>query len=221
MWDAQFNELSKKFRVIRYDLRGYGLSSMPVEGKDFTHAFDLEKFMDALKIDKAHLIGLSLGSLTITDFMTLHPERVCSATLAAGGLSFDLKSNEPVGDLKAFKEKWKISIRNVSCNNSPFLMSLIDDWRMWQVSHQESPKVFLGTTARIFFQQNKINVPVLFVVGECDGVGAKDAATALSTLIPASKISYIQNAGHFSCIESPETFNREVEKFLVEITCGY
>lgn len=214
MWDAQFEELARHYRVIRYDLRGYGLSSMPVEGKDFTHAFDLEKFMDALKIEKAHLVGLSLGSLTITDFISRHPERVRSAVLAAGGMSFDLKPKEPASDLRAFKDKWKTSIRKGSCNDSPFLMSLIDEWRMWQVSHRESSAVFLGTEAREFFQHQKISIPVLFIVGQCDGAGAQKAALELATLIPGSQITYLQNAGHFSNIEQPEEFNEKLTGFI-------
>lgn len=65
MWNKQFDELSKHYRVIRYDLRGYGLSSMPVEGQYFTICEDLKKFMDVMKIDKVHLVGLSLGAMAI------------------------------------------------------------------------------------------------------------------------------------------------------------
>lgn len=73
---------------------------------------------------------------------------------------------------------------------------------------------FWATAARNFFQQTIIQVPVLFIVGECDGAGAKKAAIDLSALIPGSEISYIQNAGHFSCIEQPEEFNMILTGFL-------
>jgi len=218
MWDKQFEELAKHYRVIRYDLRGYGLSSMPVEGTDFTVCEDLKKFMDVLQIEKAHLVGLSLGTLVISDFMTLYPERVKSAVLAAGGMSFNLKPREPEKDLKTFKENWKVSMRKGSCSDSPFLMSLIDDWRMWQVSHRESDKIFLGDSARIFYRNNKLKIPVLFIIGECDSRGSQDAAKELSALLPNSKIKFIKNAGHFSCIEQPEAFNKIVLSFIKKQT---
>ena len=213
MWDKQFDELGKYYRVIRYDLRGYGLSSMPVEGKDFTACEDLKKFMDVMKIDKAHLVGLSLGAMVISDFMTVHPERVRSAVLAAGALTFNLQPRDPEKDLKSYKENWKKSMRQGSCSDSPFLMSLIDDWCMWQVAHRESSKVFLGTAARDFYQSNKLKLPVLFIVGECDFNGTKKAISELASFIPNSKVVTIIGAGHFSCIEQPEEFTKAVFEF--------
>jgi serine-type D-Ala-D-Ala carboxypeptidase len=217
MWDKQFEELAKYYRVIRYDLRGYGLSTMPVEGKDFTACEDLKRFMDVMKIDKAHLVGLSLGAMVISDFMTVHPERVKSAVLADGALTFDLQPRDPEKDLKSYKKNWKKSMRQGSCSDSPFLMSLIDDWRMWQVAHRESSKVFLGTVARNFYQNNRLKLPVLFIEGECDFAGTKKAITELSAYIPDSKIVIIGNAGHFSCIEQPEKFTHAVLDFIKKV----
>lgn len=214
MWDKQFDVLAKHYRVIRMDIRGYGLSSMPVEGKDFTYAEDLKKFMDVLKIEKAHLVGLSLGSLIISDFMTIYPQKIQSSVLASGGMSFQLVPQEPQTDLKAFKTNWKIAMRKGSYSDSPFLMKLIDDWRMWQVSHKESSCVFLGDAAKKHFQNHKVSIPTLFLSGECDSKGAQNAAKELSGLIPQSKVVVIKNAGHFSCIENPDDFNKALLKFL-------
>jgi len=213
MWDKQFDELSRHYRVIRFDLRGYGLSSMPVEGKDFTYASDLKKFMDVLIIDKAHLVGLSLGALTISDFMTLYPKRVISATLASGALSPQIIPYEAVKDLKAYKQEWKKSMRKVSYSDNPFLNSLINEWRMWQVSHKESAKIFLGDAAKSVYVNHKVKIPVLFIVGDYDGKGSKNAITEMSKLLPACKIIVIKNAGHFSCMEQPEKFTLAVLHF--------
>ena len=214
MWDKQFDELSHKYRVIRFDLRGYGLSTMPVEGKDFSYAEDLKKFMDVLNIPKAHLVGLSLGALTISDFMTLYPERVLSAVLASGALSPQVVPHAPVAGLKAYKIAWKKSMREISFADNPFLMSLIDDWRMWQLAHIESSKIFLGDVAIAYYQKQKVRIPVLFLVGECDGKGSKQAAVEMARLLPVHQLKYIKSAGHFSCIEQPEAFNKAVLDFL-------
>ena len=56
MWDEQFSVLAKKYRVIRYDLRGYGISSSQTEDYQFTHAGDLVTLMDSLHIKKAHIV---------------------------------------------------------------------------------------------------------------------------------------------------------------------
>jgi len=213
MWDKQFDELSKYFRVIRFDLRGYGLSSMPVEGKDFNYAEDLKKFMNVLNIKKAHLVGLSLGALTISDFMTLYPEKVLSATLASGAISPQIIPHSPITDLKAYKTSWKKMMRDISCNDNPFLMKLIDDWRMWQVSHKESTKIFLGDSAKSYYLKHKVHIPVLFIVGDCDSNGSKNAMKEMAKLLPTCKTLVIKNAGHFSCLEQPKVFTQAVIKF--------
>lgn len=53
MWDGQFADLARDYRVIRYDLRGYGLSSPQTEDFQFTHVEDLVALMDSLHIEKA------------------------------------------------------------------------------------------------------------------------------------------------------------------------
>lgn len=77
-------ELSKKYRVIRYDLRGYGWSSMPSEEQKALHADDLAALLDALKINKAHIVGLSLGGFIVSDFIALYQSRILTATAASG-----------------------------------------------------------------------------------------------------------------------------------------
>lgn len=63
MWNEQFFKFAKHYRAIRYDLRGYGISSKQTEDFQFTHAEDLVALMDALHIRKAHIVGLSLGGI--------------------------------------------------------------------------------------------------------------------------------------------------------------
>jgi 3-oxoadipate enol-lactonase len=86
MWAEQFGALAGHYRVIRYDLRGYGKSSMPERGEDFLHVEDLRRLMSKLGIGKAHLVGLSLGSMVALDMYGRYPERVLSVVCAASGL---------------------------------------------------------------------------------------------------------------------------------------
>src|ERR1051325_10852567 len=70
MWDAQFDELAKEFRVVRYDLRGFGKSPPPTKG--FSNEDDLARLMDRLKIKRARFVGLSLGAAVAVDFAITH-----------------------------------------------------------------------------------------------------------------------------------------------------
>ena len=87
VWDQQFGVFSKTYHVVRYDLRGYGRSSRPEPGKPYSHVDDLEGVMDAAGVDRAALIGNSMGGRVAIDFALEHPSRVSALVLAAPGLS--------------------------------------------------------------------------------------------------------------------------------------
>lgn len=218
MWDDQFTELANDYRVIRYDLRGYGLSSMPVEGKHFTHAEDLHRLMNALGIRKAHLAGLSLGALTLTDFLTVHPDEVLTATLAAGGWSGTNYRGVPTTDpIPVYKENWKNAMKRISnpASDLTYLMQLIDEWKAWQPQHHECA-AFLGQSTLDYYQENKVTIPVQFIIGEYDSEGSRQAAETLAKRIVGSKIHYIKSAGHFSNMEQPAEFTRILREIANE-----
>lgn len=81
MWDAQFNYLSQRFRVVRYDLRGFGRSSKPEQ--PFHPVDDLYQLMQYLGIKRASLIGLSMGSGVALNFALEHPEMVEKLVVAS------------------------------------------------------------------------------------------------------------------------------------------
>ena len=84
LWDEQMRPLSKRFRVVRYDLRGFGRSN--AEKVEFWPPEDLRALLDFLKIEKATLVGLSLGGIIAADFALEHPERVERLVLVGPGL---------------------------------------------------------------------------------------------------------------------------------------
>ncbi|AYO85152.1 3-oxoadipate enol-lactonase [Methylobacterium brachiatum] len=84
MWDALLPALAGRFRTLRYDTRGHGgseTSDRPTEIADL--AGDLAGLLDALGIGRAHLVGLSLGGMTVQALASAEPERAVSATLMA------------------------------------------------------------------------------------------------------------------------------------------
>src|SRR5687767_12877214 len=85
MWDEPFRELSKRSRVVRYDMRGFGASK--TEAVEFSNRQDLLSLMDHLKIDKAILVGNSRGGIIALDFTLEHPSRVSGLVCVAGGIS--------------------------------------------------------------------------------------------------------------------------------------
>lgn len=91
------DNLSKDFRVIAFDARGHGKSDSPREPALYgrQQALDVVRILDALKIDKAHIIGFSLGSSTVAQLLTLHPERFLTAVQVAGAGRTPAEANDP------------------------------------------------------------------------------------------------------------------------------
>jgi pimeloyl-ACP methyl ester carboxylesterase len=86
MWDDQFAQYAKRFRVLRYDVRGFGGSVRPNE-QVYSDADDLAALLDYLQIPKAHFVSLSMGGRIALDFTVSRPERVRSLVLAGAGLA--------------------------------------------------------------------------------------------------------------------------------------
>lgn len=228
-WQPQVKVFERRYRVIRYDLRGYGRSSQPQEGVDFLHAEDLRAFMDALGIRRAHLVGLSLGGFVVTDFIALYPERALSATMAGGDL-FDVPGpDEPwsgealakrraeiavtrKAGIIAFKQQWLEGLIGRSGTRRETLRQplwrMIAEWQAWQPLHVE-PRLLLGRSARQRLAAARPAMPVLIVRGDQEKGGL-----AITDLLPQAEIVVIPDCGHVSNMEQPGLFSAALSHVL-------
>jgi len=231
MWDPQFAELAKHYRVIRYDLRGYGLSDKPAEGQDFLHAEDLRAVLDTLHVDKAHIVGLSLGGYVVLDFLALHPDRILTATIASGGIHrgagsrklADLKERDArLAEIEAvrsegidvFKKRWCMMLLKGSTMapaEAGLLTAMIADWSAWQPLHIE-PQLVLGPAAIERLAKTRTLVPVLWLRGERDA--ASPDRESIAAVLPNLRMVTIPNAGHMSNMEQPAAFTAALRDFM-------
>ena len=95
--------LEKDFRVIAFDARGAGKSGKPRDPKSYgrQQALDVPRLLDALKIGRAHIVGFSLGSSTVAQLLTLHPERFLTAVQVAGAGRSPAAANDPRIEVEA------------------------------------------------------------------------------------------------------------------------
>jgi len=230
-WDPQFFVFANKFRTIRYDVRGYGRSSMPKEFSKTMHARDVLQLMDALKIKKAHIVGLSMGGFIATDLLALYPERLLSVTAASGdvwggspGPSVPWNEESIAArrkEIEAYKAKgifnnkleWftGLTVRNnqvIEQLRQP-VWNMIYKWDAWQPLHVE-PRFLLGTSVTEKLKRQKVTVPVLILTGDADA----GKSNKLLQLVPSAKQIFIKNAGHVSNLENADGFTRELLKFI-------
>ncbi len=91
-WDDQFGVFANEHLVVRYDVRGYGRSSRPEPGRPYSHVRDLAAVMDAVGMDRAALVGCSMGGASAIDFALVHPERTTALVLASPGITGGLEA---------------------------------------------------------------------------------------------------------------------------------
>lgn len=233
MWDEQFAAFAKKYRVIRYDLRGYGASSAQTEEFQFTHVEDLVKLMDALHIEKAHIVGLSLGGYIGADMLGWFPERIKSVVLASGNVRQSPGPSEPMGPEEAKRRNAEIATlkeRGVSAMKREWfeglmksggtqrermrapLWKMVSEWDAWQPLHKEV-RVVAGKDAYVKLKARCPKVPVLVLEGRSPGNRFPEHPEILKFL-PQGKMLVLDDCGHMLNMEQPEAFNRAVLEFI-------
>lgn len=219
MWEPQIEHFSSRYSILCYDLRGYGKSSLPLEGQPFLHAEDLRAILKHLNIDAAHLVGLSLGSFVAIDFWALYPEHVWSVTVASGAIP-DPKPDIPpalVTDVQRFKQEWFAHLLE-GCGEDKNgyqhrLWAMIADWNAWQCTHHD-PDCILGEALLPRLLALQAPGPVCVVNGTKDFKGARHSMDRLLRYMPHTVCVDLPGAGHFSNMETPHAFNVALQTIL-------
>jgi pimeloyl-ACP methyl ester carboxylesterase len=225
LWDDQFYEFARKFRVVRYDLRGYGRSDFPT--KPFSHVDDLISLLKFLMIKKASFVGLSVGGNVALDLTISHPEMVEKLVLSGSGLRGNgLPPNkENAAVYKAAEEKgmetaiamWLENPIFATAKNNPDFVKrtrvmLADNYKYWGPTPEPIPEVWSKppTADRL----TEIKKPTLVIVGEKDARTLLQIADILTKKIAGSKKIVFPNVSHHLNMEIPREFNKAVIEFL-------
>jgi 3-oxoadipate enol-lactonase len=233
MWDDQFQTFAQQYQVIRYDLRGYGKSTVP-SGKFANHE-DVTALFDHLGIKQAHVIGISIGGLIALDFTLAHPDKVTSLVLGAPDVSGRESSS---ADVSRFAEEEEALLERGDLNGATNL-----NLRMWlDVPRRTPDQVDPTVRQRIYEMQYhaftvqipaeaeefplkppaitrlaEIHVPTLLIVGEYDIPEKIELVGQLVAEIPNARQIVISDAAHIVSMEQPEEFTRVVLDFLAHI----
>ncbi|MDZ4710668.1 MAG: alpha/beta fold hydrolase [Saprospiraceae bacterium] len=226
-WHPQMKALKSDHRVIAYDIRGFGKSSINLDIPDMDrYADDLIRFMDQLGIQKALLCGLSMGGYILLNAVQRFPDRFVAIVLC---------DTQCMEDTAETKEKRNISIRQVMSGRlaefaDQFMSKLFDPETVTPTSelYSQVKQIILSTpsetiTGALNALKNRremcsslqhIELPTLIICGEQDMLTPMEKSEALHQGIAGSEIYPIPNAGHLSNLEQPELFNRGLTKFV-------
>ena len=232
MWDGPFQELAKNYRVVRYDARNHGRSRS--EKGDFFHFKDLNALMDELHIDKAVIMGLSMGGYVATDFALRYPDKVSGLILVAPGLSgYDFHGPE----FEAFIEKY--SAAAASGDKDKIAEAFMEAWVYGPKRKAEDLPQALRDKVRGMIKQsmdiqndaaieyrpiplaagrlNEIKAPTLAIVGDLDMPGILEIVDLLGKNVPNFEKVLIPGVAHMVSLEKPVEFEAAVRAFLKKV----
>jgi len=225
-WDDQLAPFAKAHRVIRYDLRGYGKSSLPDTGVTYSHHEDLKALLDFLGIPQAHVCGQSFGSAVAADFVVAHPER-CLSYISVGPYLFGWPSplkQELNGILaqvdSVYRQQGKKAAVDFTCEHPFFQMGkeavqlfkrIGYDYSFWHYDNRDPFKP-LNPPAREQIQN--LRIPTLIVTADNDLPLCREIADVLEGTVASSRKAVILGGGHDINVNKPLAFNRVVLDFL-------
>ena len=228
MWNPQMDSLEPHFHVPRYDIRGNGNSDAP------SGAYTLELLgddaiglLDALRMDRVHWVGLSIGGMIGQSLALNHPIRLQSLALC------DTSAIIPEDAQPIWKERIK-TLHNKGVG--ALLQETMERWFTPSFLTLNPPmlkiirKQFLATPVEGYIgcaeairklnyldRLTEIKIPTLILVGEDDPGAPVSASKAMHERIPNSRLVVLRSARHLSNVEQSEAFNAALIKFLKEL----
>ena len=233
MWNASIDVLAEKYKVYTLDLWGFGYSTRePLDYGYPLYTKQLHKFMDALGIQKASLIGQSMGAGTIMNFTVSNRDRVDKIVLVnAAGMPNKLPLMGRISNLPRVGEfmygmKSDFIRKFTLGNNFLYNRHLLTDEYYEQITHfhkiKGSSEVMLSVTRKQFFDTlikeikklAKMDVPTLIVWGRNEKSIALPIGQELHKILKGSRLEILDKAGHCSNMDQPELFNQLTLGFL-------
>ena len=223
-WDEVWQPLATKYRVIRYDRRGYGRSE--AAASLFSPADDVAKLLTHLKVRHAIVVGNSAGGALALDFAIQHPEMVDGLFLVGPvlhGMEFGAefrerakRNNEPMerDDAEAMSRNWSQDKFLVAGPDEKVRRKIYDELR----ANAEKLKKYdaaleekLSPPARE--RLSEIKAPTMILVGERDIADVQAHAAAINAGVRGSRRIEVKDAGHLIQLEKPEEFVKRLNDF--------
>lgn len=228
-WDHQLLALADRFTVVRYDVRGFGRSSLPEEGVPYSDFDDLRQLSDYLRIERAHLVGWSMGSGIAVDFVLAYPDRALSLVAVGpwvkghsspnadamyadfGGVVAELSAKGAEAGAAAWMKApfFARTVRYPSVGDEFYRIA--QDYSWWALLNS-SPLQPLEPSA--IERLGSIKVPTLALTAEYDMPACIEVAELLQQRVPGARKIVMAETGHLLHMEKPGQFNTQLVEFL-------
>ena len=226
-WAYQVPSFSKRYRVLLYDCRGQWQSDHPGEPYSMEmHADDLAALMNALKIEKAHLAGISYGAELSLMFALKYPDRARSLLLSS-----TVSHVEP--SLRSIIEMWIQAAKRKDVEmfyRVTYPFNFAESWivanpQLLEQARARYASLDFGAVVNLceaFLELNitpdlhRIKTPTLLMAGEQDALKPRHYADIIAREMPHAEYVIVPGSGHALCWENWQVFNTLVLGFLAK-----
>ncbi|WP_421991397.1 alpha/beta fold hydrolase [Roseococcus sp.] len=240
-WEPQMRHFGQRYRAICYNARGYPPSDVPAQSSSYSQARaadDILAVLDHLGIEKAHVVGLSMGGFATLHFGFRHPTRALSLTVSGCGYGAELDQQEKFkgeaqasarmlmeGGMEKFAHHYGYGPTRVQYQNkdprgfAEFVTMLAEHSALGSANTQLGVQGSRPSLYTLVDQMRALTVPTLVLTGDEDWP-CLQPALLMKQNIPSAALSVMPNCGHTINIEDPDEFNRLVGAFVVQVDCG-
>jgi pimeloyl-ACP methyl ester carboxylesterase len=231
-WDPQFPAFTKSYRVLRYDMRGFGQSDV-AHGK-YSSIEDLAGLIGTVGMEPAALLGVSVGGSIVLDTALQHPEIVTSLILVGSGISgreHSVQYNQMIDEIDQLvvdqgldaaidreMEVWLYGRGRTAADVDPHIRAAVREMDFYNSARYppdaEPERIQPPATGRL----GEIRVPTLVIVGDRDVDDVRQAAEELGRGIRGARLAVMPGVAHVPNMERPEEFNGLVLDFLTSVT---
>jgi pimeloyl-ACP methyl ester carboxylesterase len=231
MWDFQFDAFAQSHRVVRYDISGYGRSTIP--DTSISGVNELASLLKFLGIEKATVLGMSMGGGLAINFTLEHPEMV-NALVTVGSVLGGFRMREPGPSTRleriiSISKDLGLDEAKDTWMDDPLLTPVADTARIQEIIRRivtewsgiqfvkPSMANFLPVRPSAIRRLEQIHVPTLALVGDRDDPNMIAVADTLAARIPGARRVIVPGASHLLNLERPNEFNKIVLDFLTDV----
>ena len=240
-WEPQVRALSRTHRCITYNARGYPPSEVPKEVAHYSQdraRDDIRAVLDALNIDKAHIVGLSMGGFACLHFGIAYGQRARSLVIAGCGYGANLATRQQFADeaelsAKRFEtlgieraaEAYALGPARVQFQNKDprgwheFVAHLAEHSALGSANTLRGVQKMRPSLYDLVDKMAAISVPTLVMTGDEDWP-CLEPGLLMKRSIPTAALAVLPNAGHAINLEDPSAFNQHLMVFLHQVDIG-
>jgi len=234
VWAPQIDALSESFRVVAYDMLGHGESALPSAQPTLDeYAAQLESLLDAIEVERAHVVGHSMGALVALEFALLNAPRTLSVVALNAVYDRTPAQREAVmtraaslGDVPAASgvdatlSRWfgdPIPGHLTQAAQAVRALLLAVD----PVGYARTYRLFASSDDAHVGRLASLAVPALFLTGECDPNSSGQMSHAMAAVAPRARAEVLANARHMMNVTDPERVNASLLAFLAEASATH